>query len=90
MTKRVEAAAKAAAKDDAEPNWYLETERFRGAWRNRMEAALVAADAVMFSDEAMFRIEKVISEYRDESPARIAEKVVAALKGAGGMNGDAR
>ena len=39
----VEAAAKAAAKDDAEPNWYLETERFRDAWRIRMRAALAAA-----------------------------------------------
>jgi len=39
----VEAAAKAAAKDDAEPNWYLETERFRNAWRTRMRAALEAA-----------------------------------------------
>lgn len=39
----VEAAARAAAKDDAEPNWYLDTERFRDAWRIRMRAALEAA-----------------------------------------------
>jgi len=46
----VEAAAKAASKDDAEPNWYLETERFRNTWRIRMRAALEAAAPILMSE----------------------------------------
>jgi len=58
MSARVEAAAKAASKDAAEPNWYLETERFRDTWRIRTEAALTGADQIMFSEAAIERAAK--------------------------------
>lgn len=43
----VEAAAKAAAKDEDASNWHEESEYYRNGWRNRMQVALEAAAPYM-------------------------------------------
>lgn len=39
----IEAAAKAAAKDEDASNWHDESEYYRNGWRNRMQVGLEAA-----------------------------------------------
>ncbi|MDQ0100466.1 hypothetical protein J2T10_000085 [Paenarthrobacter nicotinovorans] len=39
----VEAAAKAAAKDEDASNWHDESEHYRNGWRNRMQVGMTAA-----------------------------------------------
>lgn len=41
----VEAAAKAAAKDEDASNWHDESEYYRNGWRNRMQVGIEAAAA---------------------------------------------
>ena len=43
----VEAAARAAAKDEDASNWDDESEYYRNGWRNRMQVGLEAAAAYM-------------------------------------------
>jgi len=45
----VEAAAKAAAKDEDASNWHDESEYYRNGWRNRMQVGLEAAAPIMLA-----------------------------------------
>jgi hypothetical protein len=53
---RIEAAAMAAAKDEDASNWHDEHEYYRAGWCNRMAPGIAAADALMFSEEAIERV----------------------------------
>lgn len=48
----VEAAAKAAAKDEDASNWHDESEYYRNGWRNRMQVGLEAAAPYMQGDDS--------------------------------------
>ena len=57
---RIEAAARAAAKDEDASNWDDEPEYYRNGWCNRMAVGIEAADAALFSDEAIERAARVL------------------------------
>ena len=74
--ERIEAAARAAAKDEDASNWDDEHDYYRNGWFNRMAVGIEAADAALFSDEAIERAAK-------KSGHRVAviRAVVDALRG---------
>lgn len=87
--ERIEAAAKAAAKDEDASNWHDEPDYYRNGWCNRMAAGIAAADEVMFSDEAIERAARAMLDAMyggktlkvDDEDRAIVRAVVAALKG---------
>jgi hypothetical protein len=89
----VEAAAKAAAKDEDASNWVDENEYYRNGWRNRMQVGLEAAHPVLLAElrkarEALARVE---AECRyldtladgDRYYAKVIRAAVAAANGDG-------
>lgn len=75
---RIEAAARAAAKDEDASNWDDEHEYYRNGWFNRMAVGIEAADAVMFSDEAIERA--VVAMWNHDFPSHPIENVAELLE----------
>lgn len=61
---RIEAAARAVAKDEDASNWDEEHADYRNGWLTRVETILAAADAAMLSDATVERAAIALARHK--------------------------